>query len=346
MTHLGFKTVRFRRPPPTAADLSTRPDYDKFRFHRHESMKARGVSSTRPVTVASMEACLFDLCGVQKVSSPDVGCEKRKMDMLDSWKMIRLSESELLSPGCWNGLRGLPIFALHPPQGAAVERIRCPQSAFSRNPAAHLHVPPLLPLPAKEELSIGEYLDFIRPLTTHAQTVPGFLRSPDDVAPSKHLPQLDVGVVLASREEMSFFTATSYHDHFQFVEPPKRWMSEEFFAQRGVGESVTDFAKRHIQASAEALVSSLHASQAFAHAGTWWCRVDAAVRPMMEEAFSAALKVSPHDDKRIRITLGDPRWASLPRARVLKNSKWTIDPEFLAGEMKYGLLEIFETKSW
>jgi hypothetical protein len=179
--------------------------------------------------------------------------------------------------------------------------------------------PPVLPLPPTRAISLSEYLQLT-----------GLTFSADSPA------EKGVGVLLASREEITFFVVRQVGDIRRLLFDPVRFVCDDVVASGGF-RTASDREEEAVATNGDVL-KALSSCTAFVEASVWWFRVESTQAELFRRA--AAAKDAPL----LRVSLDDPRWTSLPRERLMRNPKLVLDPEKTAFAMQNGLLEVMEKR--
>ncbi|CUG89483.1 Hypothetical protein, putative [Bodo saltans] len=322
--------------PVTTVEKFERLEYHQHRFKKHTQAVIDGIAKSVPVTPSNLVSTLLTLCGADDGAKVKTSCAfSPHTDPFSGWSMTRVMRysagGAMLSPSF------MPIFHIFNP---LMEQ------------AAIFHVPPLLPLPPLSSdggtLSVRDYLNFIGP-HIHRCT-PSFV-VPTTVVDDMHDAESSrrgVGVVIATRSEFTTFTAETFHDRYRFVDDtaPFQVISDDVILPDGTPR---DERLRVLQTSIDKFANHVvKDSTPFHKACTWWYRVDADVVDMLREALSAAAacgSCAPAVEASKSAFLTDDRWTMLPRTKLLKNVRWNVEPETMAEEMKYGLIEAMKGAS-
>lgn len=306
------------KPRPTTVEEFHRPEHKHFITNIEIERRQRGIASVTPLTPWSINSKLLTCC---KVSNPN------DEQLLHRFVMRRRGnyancDGSSEQQRYWLSTRP-PVFDL-------IDNTAC--GGRGRR-LAIVNVPPVLPLPQATLLSVREYLTFIG--QDHIEVPADDVNSGKDLLSYLH-PHIHQGggVVVATREEFSFFVCRQYHEIFAFVEEPTQMVSNEFGNQSGAVES-----EEALRATVREFMRKIVGSSAFMTANTWWYRCDPLAGDMMKLVLNEVMEER-GDSCSPSAFLQDPRWVMLPRTKVLKNGKWNIEPHCIGKELQYGLLEL------
>lgn len=337
-----IRVLHIKRPPTTVEKFE-RPEYKYFQFRKKVDANIKGIIKSIPVTPLTLVGTLHSLCGVPTPPAPvfpalgDAVCRENiheeesgaPHDPLEGWMLQRQKsypfsqERRLLIP-----TSKPPVFQILNPQGEV---------------ACVFHVPPLLHLPPSPLMSLRQYLSDVTPhiqrctpsFSPQLLAAPAYSDGKD--APTAH--RRGVGVLIATRSEFTCFAVEPFHDRFRFVDDqsPIQIVSDDVVLPMGTHPDVRHKALSESLSRFAALVQN---SSSFQSASSWWYRVDDDVAELLRTSFASPVVGSSCGQSRGAVDLEDPRWTMLPRSKLLKNVKWNVEPETMAAEMKYGLLEI------
>ena len=211
---------------------------------------------------------------------------------------------------------------------------------------------PGLPLPQirtnGEPLGIGQYLDACVGVDERSWAAPAAL--PAQSSAEALAREFGVAVLILGHEQACHFVARFRPGmNMEFVREPVQFLNDHLINLRcgnlGNGfASSADAQQQLIQSFFGSVWKSASECPHFRQASTWWYRLDEVAKTALLHDHtilpSTPVECSSSPDACDLVSASDPRWTQLPSVKLLRNLKWNDRPEYLAKEMRYGLLEL------
>jgi hypothetical protein len=256
--------------------------------------------------------------------------------------------------GFFNELERPPVYTIFPPTS---------QQPNNRSPVGLLHAIPGLPLPEESVDESRRTYWSIREFLKACQGDSRELSWGQAIATN----EFGVGVLVLGHEQASHFVVRFRPQMpMEFLSEPVQLFNDSLITSRN-GPS----AAHQSPSSRESIVKeffhlawrSASDCLAFQQCSTWWYRLDETAKlliandpHMIPQRDAAAASSYSGGSPEALFNRGDEtagesnasllnprdvRWAMLPAHKLLQNKKWNEKPDYLAKEMKYGLLELF-----
>lgn len=131
-------------------------------------------------------------------------------------------------------------------------------------------------------------------------------------------------------------------DPVQFINDPLLWSRNGAGHAPPASDGTTPASQEDVLARTfyQDVWRSISKCQTFRQSTTWWYRLDETTKTLLASHRGVVLPEGPVGTDDL-LSTSDPRWTGLPVGKLLRNKNWNDRPEYLAKEMRYGLLEIF-----